>query len=101
MRIQKNNYASGKRHYGIKLETVAASAVVISDNHPFVKEHFGDSVFYVDQDASAEEMFHQIDNRVKWIHEHPKEALQKAKAAHKKIAAFYEEIKKSKKAGGI
>lgn len=63
-------------------EAVAASTIVICDNHPTVREYFGDNILYIDHTASAEEMFRQIDAHMTWIKTHPKEAHLKAKAAH-------------------
>lgn len=74
-------------HYGIPsgriFEAAAASAVILSDLNPFVIEHFGDSVFYVDQELSGEEMFEQIDAHMTWIQNHPEKALEMARKAHK------------------
>jgi len=63
-------------------EAAAASAVIISDLNPFIIEYFGDSVLYVDQELSGEEMFEQIDAYMAWIQNHPEEALEMAKRAH-------------------
>lgn len=63
-------------------EAASASAVIISDLHPFVLEHFGDSVLYVDQELSGEELFEQIDGHMEWIRNHQEEALQMAESAH-------------------
>jgi hypothetical protein len=67
----------------------AASCVIISDRHPFVVENFGDSVLYVDQNASTEEMFRQIDGHMRWILAHPKEAVALARRSH---AVFIEKF---------
>lgn len=63
-------------------EAAAASAVIISDLNPFVIKHFRDSVLYVNQELSGEEMFKQIDEYMIWIKNHPQEALKKAQRAH-------------------
>jgi spore maturation protein CgeB len=63
-------------------EAAAASAVIISDRHPFVVREFGDSVLYIDQNASVEEMYKQIVQHVEWIHSHPKEAEKLARKSH-------------------
>lgn len=63
-------------------EAAAASAVVISDQNQFVKEHFGDSVFYIDTSLSAEEIFDQIQGHLKTIHTYPELAANMAKRAH-------------------
>lgn len=63
-------------------EALAASAIIISDRHPFIEKHFGDSALYLDQTASAEEMYHQITKHLEWIKSNPELATQKARAAH-------------------
>jgi hypothetical protein len=63
-------------------EGAAASSLIISDRHPFVEKNFGDSVLYVDQEASPEEMFRQIDGHVQWAQSHPEEAEAMARRSH-------------------
>ena len=63
-------------------EAVAASCVIISDRHPFVVRHFGDSALYIDHDVSPEEMFRQIDDHVQWILANPNEAIELARRSH-------------------
>ena len=74
------------RPYGLApgriFEAAAASTVIISDENSFVKEHFGDSVYYIDVTLSPEEIFRQIVDRMEAIFRDPKEALAKAKEAH-------------------
>jgi len=90
-------------------EAAAASAVIICDQHPFVKKQFGDSVLYIDPTQSPEDIYYQIDQHVKWIHAHPIQAMALAKKSHsiflkrftlenelRKIAALYELMKKEK-----
>lgn len=87
-------------------EAAAASAVIISDEHPFVKEHFGDAVLYIDPNQAPEKVFAQIDTHVKWAKEHPADAMKLARKAYDiyakrftlegeliKIAQLYEKIK--------
>ncbi len=63
-------------------EAAAACSVAISDRHPFIMEHFGDSVLYVDDYLRGEEMFSQVDAHMRWIFANPKEAEDLAKRAH-------------------
>ena len=65
------------------VESISAGSIVISDNHPFVKKYFGDTVLYFDAFAQPDEMYDQIQKHVMWIRNHPDEAEKKAKAAHK------------------
>lgn len=63
-------------------EAAASSAVIITDLNPFVVENFGDSVFYINQNLSGNEMFEQIDTAMRWIQNNPEKALEMAKKAH-------------------
>ena len=63
-------------------EAAGSSSVIISDMNPFIKENFGDSVLYVDQTASGEEMFAQIDAHMHWILTHQIEAQQMAERSY-------------------
>jgi hypothetical protein len=79
--------------------------VIICDEHPFVKENFGDSVLYIDPNQAPEKVFAQIDGHVKWVREHPAEAMKLARKSYDifakrftlegeliKIAELYEKI---------
>jgi len=63
-------------------EAAAASTVIICDENPFVKKHFGDSVFYIDTSASGESIFNQIKKHLHTIFQNPNGALKMAKKAH-------------------
>jgi hypothetical protein len=63
-------------------EAASASAVIISDKHPFIMREFGKSVLYVDTALNAKELFEQIDAHVQWILSHPMEAQKMAQEAH-------------------
>lgn len=91
-------------------EAAAASAVIICDQHPFVKKQFGDAVLYIDPNQAPEKVFKQIDDHVKWVHANPGKAIALARKAHTifmerftlesellKIGQLYEKISKNKK----
>ncbi len=63
-------------------EAAAGNSVIISDENGFVKQHFGDNVFYVDVTQDAETMFRQIDQHMQWILKHPVQAKQMANKCH-------------------
>ena len=63
-------------------EAAAASSIIISDELPFTKKHFGDSVLYVDTTRSAEEMFRTINAHMQWIFAHQGEAEAMARRSH-------------------
>ncbi|MDR2341239.1 MAG: hypothetical protein LBD72_02845 [Puniceicoccales bacterium] len=64
-------------------EAFASSCVVITEKTAFMQENFSDCVLFIDTEKSAEEVFEQIDNHVKWIHAHPAEAVEMARKSHK------------------
>jgi len=63
-------------------EAAASNVIAISDMHPFVMKHFGDSMLYFDQNASVEEMYKQIERHVDWILANPDKAKEMANRAH-------------------
>ena len=63
-------------------EAAAASAIIISDKNPFVDRYFKDSVLYIDQKKSGEEMFSQIDAHVNWIFSNLEKAQKMAKRSY-------------------
>ena len=63
-------------------EAAAASAMIISDEHPFIIKEFGDSVLYFDQNKTGEEIYQQIQDHMEWIFSHPAEAKEMAHRAH-------------------
>jgi hypothetical protein len=77
-----------ERHFQFEIpssrifEATAASAVVICDENPFVKRHFGDSVYYIDISKTGDEIYAQIMQHVDQIALYPELALSKAKQAH-------------------
>lgn len=56
-------------------EAAAASAVIITESSNFAKRNFGDSVLYVNQDASDADKVIQVSAHFQWIRSHPTEAL--------------------------
>jgi hypothetical protein len=63
-------------------EAASAKAVIICDKNKFVEDNFGDSVLYIDNTKSAEEMEQQISDHYKWILNNPKEAEKLAMKSH-------------------
>jgi hypothetical protein len=64
-------------------EVVASGCVAICDEHPFVKEQFGDTVHYVDTRRSPREIVAQINEVVEKIRGNPPAAREMAEAAHR------------------
>ncbi len=64
-------------------EAATANVPIISDKHPFVIKHFGDSVLYFDHEADAQTMYNQIKKHVDWILANPEKAKKMASRAHK------------------
>lgn len=63
-------------------EIAASGAVGICEEHPFIKEAFGDSVFYVDSQLSPLEKVIQISRYVRWIQNNQQEAIEMSALAH-------------------
>lgn len=63
-------------------EAAAASTVIICDENAFVREHFGNSVLYINTDESAESIYNQVNQHMDWIRLNKEEALEKAKRSH-------------------
>jgi len=63
-------------------ESVAAGAIVISDQNAFIKHFFGDNVLYIDAITSADKIYSQIKDHIDWIKNHPAESEIKAKNAY-------------------
>lgn len=70
-------------------EIISSGAVAISDKNPFIIRFFGDNVLYYDQNASAEEIFKQIDDHVHWLQDHPLEAEKKSRNAHEILQKYF------------
>ncbi|MDR0340265.1 MAG: hypothetical protein LBH53_01735 [Puniceicoccales bacterium] len=81
--LHGDNHLAGGTTTSRFFEAAAASNVIISDKHPFIIKHFGDSVLYVDQEATPEEMFRQIDDHMKWIRTNPEKAIELARESHR------------------
>ncbi len=65
-------------------ESVAIRRAVISDEHPWVRKNFGDTVFYVDMaNLSAEEITKQIAEHHAWILANPEKSQVMIDAAYK------------------
>lgn len=63
-------------------EAAGSSAVIISDENPFVKQHFGDSVFYIDTSLPVESIIEQILDHLMTIQLYPELALEMSRKAH-------------------
>ena len=63
-------------------EIISSGAVAISDKNPFVERFFGDNILYLDQTASSEEIFKQVDDHMQWLRDHPLGAEEKSRNAH-------------------
>ena len=64
-------------------EAAAAGAVIISDENQFVRNIFGDSVFYVNTKEKEEKTAQDILNILKWINENPNKAYAMACSSQK------------------
>jgi hypothetical protein len=65
-------------------ESTSIKRGVISDKHPWVMKHFGDTIFYVDMvNLSGEEIAQQIADYHAWMLAHPKEFQEMIEKAYK------------------
>lgn len=62
-------------------ESAAAGAVIICDENPFARRHFGDSLLYIDAQLPPEEAYGQVRSHFEWIRSEPAKALRMAKQA--------------------
>ena len=70
-------------------EICAAGAIAICDNHPWIREHFGDDALFFDHTQSWEDRVADIKAHWDWIQSHPDEAKAMAKRAHAKFIEQY------------
>jgi|GEM_PF-727471 len=105
-------HSSDHNKFGIPsgriFEATASGTVVISDKNSFVKQNFGDSVFYIDTSECADSITYQIEKHIAWIEANKEEALKKAKVAYEinqksfslekqlvKLGEFHDELTRS------
>ncbi len=66
-----------------EFEAAAASSLIISDELPFVRETFGDSVLYIEvKNRTTKEIEDQIVKHYEWIKENPDKVKEMTKKAH-------------------
>ncbi|NJK35228.1 MAG: glycosyltransferase family 1 protein [Oscillatoriales cyanobacterium SM2_2_1] len=62
-------------------EIVAAGAVAICGEHPFIRQWFGDTVLYVNPAQNGQDLAAEIDDHLGWICSHPRQAREMVSAA--------------------
>ncbi len=62
-------------------ELAAAGALILADRHPFIEEHFGDSVLYVDMAGGEEAVAAAILDQIAWARSHVRQAQEMAVTA--------------------
>lgn len=80
--IHSDEHNRCKLPSGRIFEAAASSTVIISDDNAFVREHFGDSVLYIDTTKSARSIFQQVSKHWNWIRGNREKALKKARASY-------------------
>lgn len=70
-------------------EIVAAGAVAICTEHPFIRLVFADTVLYVDPDAEIADQIAQISAYMQWIQNNPAIASEMAAQAHRIFSDHY------------
>jgi glycosyltransferase involved in cell wall biosynthesis len=94
-------------------EGAAAGAVLICDNHPAIRECFGDNVYYVNMDADHYSICEQIEERISEINRDRSLAVKKARACHdifkskycyevllRNVVQLYDQVKDSRSSCG-
>ena len=76
-------------HYSIPtsrlFEALASGSIIISDNNKFVVDNLSDCVLIIDTTKSEEEVAKQIDEKMQWIKDNPKDAYNLAKKSYKRF----------------
>jgi hypothetical protein len=80
--LHSSDHLNSEIPSGRIFEATGSSSLVICDKNPFVIEHFGDSVLYIEQDKDGFSMFKQVENHINWIATHKEDAIIMAKKAH-------------------
>ena len=62
-------------------EGLAAGSIIICDENPFAKRHFGDNLLYIDTTLPIDDVYSQIKTHLRWINENPDLALALAERA--------------------
>ena len=70
-------------------EITASGAVAICQEHPFIREAFGDAVLYLDWSLDATGKVAQISEHMRWIAANPEAARQMSKKAYDIFAERY------------
>lgn len=70
-------------------EIVAAGALAICQDHPFIRTAFGDSVLYIDSNLSFTEQVTQISKHVKWVKDNQQQAMAMSLQAHQIFTRKY------------
>lgn len=72
--------------YGIPtmrvFEAAASSSIIVSDEHPFVREFFGDCAYFIDTTLPNNELVEQLTQIVSEVNAAPAAANERARAAH-------------------
>jgi Glycosyl transferase family 2 len=63
-------------------EIVASGAIAICQDHPFIRENFGDSVLYLDPAGETPTLLKQISQHMSWIAENQEQAFDLSKRAY-------------------
>jgi len=63
-------------------EIVAAGALAICSDHPFIRDAFGDTVLYLSDSLDPKTTPQQVAAHLAWVHQNPEAAQAQATAAH-------------------
>jgi len=80
--INKKEIRGGQQATNHIFEIVASGAIAICGREPWIEEHFGDSVLYVDMANDLACLLQEIDTHMAWVSAHPNQAKKIAQKAH-------------------
>jgi hypothetical protein len=70
-------------------ETLAAGAVAICDDNPFVRRFFGDLLLSIDTSGDANKTYQQVRAHLEWIRSEPEKAIARAREAQQIFLARF------------
>jgi len=87
--LHRNEHREAATSSSRIFEIVASGAIAICQDHPFIRENFGDSVLYLDSAGEAPALVKQISEYMKWITENQKQAFDLSKRAYEIYSKKY------------
>jgi hypothetical protein len=87
--LQNDLFVARNIPTGRIFEVSSVGSLAIAPHMPFIHEHYGDSVLYVDQSADPQTLYKQIVSHMDWVRNNNKKALEMAEKAREITAAKF------------